>query len=319
MPFEVFYNRAASIAKNMCPCKSLIPPIISYFRTMICFPGAKINIGLNVINRRNDGYHDLETIFYPVQIHDILEAVEVEDGQTQDPPEIRITGLEVKGSAGSNLCVKALVLLEKKYPLRPVRMHLHKIIPMGAGLGGGSSNGAYTIKLIDRLFGLGISVREMEDYALELGSDCPFFIRNNPVFASGRGENFSETSVDLSRYSIVVVIPPVHVSTKEAFSGITPKTPDQSLKTLGNLPVDQWKNLISNDFEPGVFSKYPLIRDIKNKLYDLGAVYASMSGSGSAVYGIFAGAAEIKSYRSFFPGYEVFISSEKDRKSEETI
>ncbi len=248
---------------------------------MIIFPNAKINIGLNVIERRDDGYHNLETVFYPVAIKDALEII------VADELSFQSTGLDIPGRMEDNLCVKGYHLLKKDFDLPPVKIHLHKHIPIGAGLGGGSADAAFLIKLMDQNFELGLSENQMIDYARQLGADCAFFIQNKPVFAFDRGDEFEPIKLDLSNYKIVVVMPPVHISTSEAFGGVKPAPVKQSLMELVYRPVTEWKNVIKNDFEVSVFKNHPAIRGVKAALYEAGAIYASMSGSGAAVFGIF--------------------------------
>lgn len=262
---------------------------------MISFPNCKINIGLHIIGKRPDGYHDLETIFYPVAWTDILEIVKNED--PNGTTEFKSTGIRVYGPKEKNLCLKGYQLLAEKYQLPPVKMHLHKILPIGAGLGGGSSDAAYTLMNLDKLFRLNISDAELENFALEIGSDCPFFIRNKPMYAIGKGNVMEAISLKLKNMFIVVVKPRVHVSTAEAYSKVIPQKKNSSLKELIRLPIEDWKECIVNDFEKSIFETYPGIRNIKNKLYKFGAVYASMSGSGSAVYGLFK---EEKNLRAYF-------------------
>ena len=269
---------------------------------MICFPNAKINIGLHITRKRSDGFHDLETIFYPVPWCDALEIIP----QKESTKTIYTSGgSDIPGNSSSNLCLKAFDILNQDYNLPPVRLHLHKIIPMGAGLGGGSSDGAFTLKMLNILFKLGISEDRLEEYAIRLGSDCPFFIRNKPVFAYGRGEKFESLDLKLTGYHFLLVKPPQSVSTKEAFSNIIPAEPPVSLKELIQLPVGEWKEHIHNDFEKTVFPLYPVIGELKNTLYSMGAIYASMSGSGSSVYGIFK---EKTNPGDWFSGCEVFQS-----------
>lgn len=248
---------------------------------MIDFPNAKINIGLNVLAKRPDGFHDLETVFYPIKLADILEInIAKEFSFTQ-------TGLLIEGSPNQNLVVKAYNILAKEFELDPVNIHLHKIIPFGAGLGGGSSDAAFTIKMLNSMFNLGLSIPEMEAYAAKLGSDCPFFIANKPIFAEGRGEIFSKTSVDLAGFHLVLVNPEIHVSTAEAYAGIIPNIPELRLTDITNYSISDWQSVLKNDFELAVFQNHPEIKSIKDKLIQMGAVYASMSGSGSTVFGIF--------------------------------
>ena len=248
---------------------------------MIVFPNAKINIGLNIINKRADGYHNLETVFYPVMIHDVLEIVEAQ--------ELAFTssGLPIPGAPENNICLKAYKLLSQDIKLPAVKIHLHKNIPIGAGLGGGSADASFFIKLMNEKFVLGLDKALMEGYALQLGADCPFFIQNKPVFASGKGDEFKEVALDLSPYCIILVMPEVEVSTAQAFSDIVPKPAAESLATLIKGNIKEWKGSVKNDFEPGIISRYPIIGHIKDSLYNAGALYASMSGSGSSVYGIF--------------------------------
>jgi 4-diphosphocytidyl-2-C-methyl-D-erythritol kinase len=255
---------------------------------MIIFPNSKINLGLNIVGKRNDGYHNLETVFYPVQIKDAVEIIEGKDQSPIDDVSFSKSGIEIDGDPGNNLCVKAYHLLKKDFPQLPaVRIHLHKTIPLGAGLAGGSADGAFTLQLLNKKFQPGISNNQLFDYALQLGSDCPFFILNKPCFATGRGESLQEIKIDLSVYKILIVYPGIHISTAWAFSNLQPTVPQKSLKELIHQPVHSWKGVIKNDFEEPVFNQFPEIKEIKEKLYDAGAVYSSMSGSGSAVYGIF--------------------------------
>lgn len=257
--------------------------------TMISFPPCKINLGLNVISKRSDGYHNLETCFYPISLTDALEIL---------PSEIisfEISGNPVPGNSSDNLCLKAYYLLEKDFKLPPVRIHLHKVIPAGAGLGGGSSDGAHTLHMLNQVFGLKISTEKLKEYALQLGSDCPFFIEDKPMLGSGKGEVLTEISINLSGKFFVLVKPNVHVSTAEAYAGVMPMQHSISIKDiLEKKPIEQWRNHLKNDFEESVFLKYPVINGIKQKLYQHGALYASMSGSGSAVYGIFEKYVELK-------------------------
>lgn len=253
---------------------------------MVLFPNAKINLGLNIISKRSDGYHDLESIFYPILIRDAIEIIENED------LEISNSGLVIEGDKQNNLCLKAYHILKKDYPHLPtVQMHLHKVIPMGAGLGGGSANGAFTLKLLNEKFDLSLSEKQLLDYALQLGSDCPFFILNKPCFAKGRGELLEQISLDLTSYKFIIVHPGIHISTAWAFSQLSERLPrpdnSKTIKEFIQQPISTWKDELKNDFEEPVFSQYPEIKKIKKDLYDAGALYSSMSGSGSAVYGIF--------------------------------
>jgi 4-diphosphocytidyl-2-C-methyl-D-erythritol kinase len=248
---------------------------------MIAFPNAKINIGLNIISRREDGYHNLETIFYPVRIKDALEVVEA------DTFHFSSTGLTIPGNPEDNLCLKAYRLMSGDRSIPPIHLHLHKNIPIGGGLGGGSADAAFFIRVLNDKFQLNLNKQELMNYAVQIGSDCAFFISNTPAFACGKGEQLTDIALDLSGYFIILVKPPFHVSTAEAYRNIKPHMPSRSLKELIGLPPEQWKEHIINDFETSVFEKYPGIGQIKTALYEAGAIYAAMSGSGSSVYGIF--------------------------------
>lgn len=259
---------------------------------MVCFPNCKINIGLYVTGRRNDGYHNLETVFYPVHavrsgkvMNDVLEIVPATGGESK----LHMSGLAVAGPQDSNLVWKAYEMLLQAYPDRitPIDIYLHKAVPMGAGLGGGSADGAYMIRLMNDYYGLGMSVEKMAEMALMLGSDCPFFVYNTPQHAMGRGERMKPIALDLAGYEIEVVCPGIHVSTRDAFSQIVPAPAAYDLRGIGALPVEEWKHYVFNDFERTVFQAHPELAEIKQQLYERGAVYASMTGTGSAVYGIF--------------------------------
>lgn len=254
---------------------------------MLHFPNAKINIGLFVTEKRTDGYHNLETVFYPVpRLKDALELLPAQENAVSS---MRISGKIIEGDVYDNLVWKAYKLIQNKFPdkLSPVQIHLLKSIPMGAGLGGGSADAAFMLRLLNKFFELDLSDSILAQYALELGSDCPFFIYNTPQFAQARGEDLSPIALDLSNYDLQIICPKVHVSTAGAFAKITPKSAPFSLKNLPDLPIEKWKDVVFNDFEKPIFEAYPLLAEIKQKLYDDGAIYASMSGSGSALYGIF--------------------------------
>jgi len=254
---------------------------------MVVFPNCKINLGLNIINKRADGYHDLETIFYPLGIKDALEIIK-NPSVGSSPVTFFQSGLEIDGNTDSNLCVKAYHIIKKDYPQIPsITMHLHKVIPMGAGLGGGSADGAFALKLINDFFHLSIPDEQLMQYALQLGSDCPFFILNKPCFATSRGELMNEIELDLSAYKFVIVNPDIHIKTGWAFSQITPTIPTYSIKEIISQPVNTWKDSLTNDFESHVILLHPEIREIKEELYNLGALYSCMTGTGSTVFGIF--------------------------------
>lgn len=269
---------------------------------MITFPIAKINLGLNVVARRPDGYHDLETVFYPVQIKDALELTMM---NTHFPSaldcDIKVTStfnvpsmFNIDGDEQRNLVVRAYQLLKKDFPQMPrVHAHLFKGIPTQAGMGGGSSDCAYMIRLLNEMFTLGLTDERMIEYATRLGADCPFFILSRPAYAEGIGERLQPVALDLSGYYIGVVRPDIPVSTKEAFSLIRPVKPARNCRDIVMQPVETWRDELTNDFEQSVFALYPEIGAIKQRLYDLGAVYAAMSGSGSAVFGLFREQIEI--------------------------
>ena len=254
---------------------------------MICFPSCKINLGLRITQKRADGFHALETVFYPITLWDALEII-IEPETSAAPITFTSSGLAINGDPSDNLCFKAYGLLKKDYPTIPnIKMHLHKTIPMGAGLGGGSSDGAFTLVALNQLFNLEIPEQALLDYALQLGSDCPFFIINTPAFATGRGEILKPINLNLDGYSIVIVNPGIAISTKLAFSLITPKVPDTNMEAIICEPVTSWKEKLINDFEQPIFNSFPELANIKETLDQKGAVYASMTGTGSTVYGIF--------------------------------
>jgi 4-diphosphocytidyl-2-C-methyl-D-erythritol kinase len=283
---------------------------------MLSFPNAKINIGLNIVEKRSDGFHNIESVFYPVGLSDVLEVVNRENSEERianrdkdvkyevqstkfevagENIEFSASGIEIPGRAEENLCCKAYELISKDYPLPSIKIHLHKIIPIGAGLGGGSADAAFFIKLINEKFELGLAWGEMHHYAKQLGSDCSFFISNKPAFVKGKGDDFEGISLDLAGYKIAIIYPGIHINTAEAYKGVIPKKPKQSLEKLIQQPIESWKDSIHNDFEDSIFQKYPKIKKIKEQLYESGALYASMSGSGSSVYGIFKKEDSIKS------------------------
>jgi 4-diphosphocytidyl-2-C-methyl-D-erythritol kinase len=249
---------------------------------MVTFPFCKINLGLHVLEKRSDGFHNIETCFYPVPWTDILEMVPANDFSFTN------SGITVPGNWESNLCVKAYQLLKQDFNLPPVHIYLHKIVPMGAGLGGGSSDGAHSIRLLSEIFNLSLSQQQLETYASVLGSDCSFFLKHEAMLGTQKGEVLSPVAISLAGKYITIVKPPVHVSTAEAYAGVKPGTPAQKVKSIiENYSLSEWKNVLLNDFEESVFRKYPQIQEIKKRLYDLGAAYAAMSGSGSSVFGIF--------------------------------
>lgn len=248
---------------------------------MISFPNAKINLGLRITEKRPDGFHNLETVFIPVGWSDALEFVE------SDKLQFTASGISISGDPESNLVMKAYRLLQKNFKLPALKIHLHKQIPFGAGLGGGSSDGAFMLRMLNKTFDLKISEEKLLDYAAVLGSDCPFFILNRPVYATGRGEIMQNADVRLNGMFILLVKPPVEVSTAKAFQFIVPEKSKVSLAELISLPVQNWKHKVVNQFEESVFQQYPEIGAIRQELYKMGADYASMSGSGSCVFGLF--------------------------------
>lgn len=257
---------------------------------MICFPHAKINIGLRIVEKRTDGFHNIETVFYP--IHGLYDCLEIHQSHEL---HFTNTGLHIDAPVEKNLCVRAWHVLHEYTAIPPVAIHLHKHIPFGAGLGGGSADAAFLLTALNSYFNLNISDSTLQELALQLGSDCPFFIQSKPVFAQGRGEIFSHCTIDLQTYYIVLVNPNIHVSTAQAYAGVKPTKRSQTMiHELNNKP-HTWKGIIENDFEQSVFETFPAIKTAKDTLYELGAVYAAMSGSGSTVFGIFESETEIPS------------------------
>lgn len=254
---------------------------------MIVFPNAKINIGLNILDKRTDGYHDLETVFFPVVLKDALECIE--DRSQAEDVSFKSYGRNIDGSIDNNLCVRAYRLLKKDFPNLPqIRIILYKEIPMGAGMGGGSADAAFMLKLLDKQFNLRLTETRLCDYALMLGSDVPFFILNKPCIGRGRGEKLIPIELNLSQYHILLINPGIHIHTSEAFASLRPNRIHHSILSIMDSPIEIWKELFTNDFEIPVFEKFPEIAGIKETLYRHGAIYASMSGSGSTVYGIFS-------------------------------
>lgn len=258
---------------------------------MIVFPNAKINLGLRITSKRSDGYHNLQTIFYPVPLEDALEVTPCKEAGASY--SFHQSGLEIGGAQEDNLVTKAYRLLAASHPLPPVEVYLHKNIPAGAGLGGGSADAAFMINLLDELFCLHLGVEEREAYAAKLGADCAFFIQDKPTLATGIGNIFTPLSLSLQGYRLLLVKPRIFVSTKEAFSQVRPAEPQESLSRLIASPIEEWRHLIVNDFEKSVFALHPELAVLKEKMYVNGALYASMSGSGSSVYGIFPAEAQL--------------------------
>lgn len=253
---------------------------------MITFPNAKINLGLDVVSRRPDGYHNLETIFYPIPLCD---ALEITINKAADAPHctFEMYNAVFEGDTADNLVVKAYKALAAEHVLPNVKMSLCKKIPTGAGLGGGSADAAFALKMLNEIADLKLPDNELEKYAARIGADCAFFIKNTPAFATGIGNILSPIECSLNGYYLVLVKPEIHISTKEAYSLVTPALPVVPLQDIAPRPINMWRSSMKNDFEASVFAKFPETADIKEKLYALGAFYASMSGSGSAFYGIF--------------------------------
>lgn len=268
---------------------------------MVSFANAKINIGLNIVGKRPDGYHLLESVFYPFPLYDIVEITRIEAALETT---LSITGLHLPVE-DNNLCLKAYHLLSERFSLPPVHIHLHKQIPFGAGLGGGSSDAAVVLKMLNEKFNIGLSILQLEQEAAKLGADCPFFIRNEPLYVEGIGADLSPISLDLSDRFVVIVKPDAHISTAEAYQHVVPHPAKEDLREVLRLPVQDWKFYVRNDFEDRVFERYSIIRETKLALYASGAVYASMSGSGSAVYGIFTKRVNVAGLQKFG---QVFLS-----------
>jgi 4-diphosphocytidyl-2-C-methyl-D-erythritol kinase len=249
---------------------------------MVVFPNCKINIGLNIIKRRTDGFHNIETIFYPVPWTDILEMI------PSNQEEFTFEGNKIDCPLEDNLCYRAYQLLKNDFNIPPINLYLYKIIPAGAGLGGGSSDAAFTLTTLNQLFSLNIKEDALMHYASMLGSDCAFFLRNKPAYATGKGNIFKNAEVNLDGYYLLIVKPQIHITTAHAYKMISPEISKSSLNNAISLPIMDWKTNIKNDFEAPLFNIYPQLQLIKQKLYELGAVYAAMSGSGSAIYGLLA-------------------------------
>jgi 4-diphosphocytidyl-2-C-methyl-D-erythritol kinase len=268
---------------------------------MIQFSACKINLGLSILEKRTDGFHALETVFYPVALHDIVEIVPEklagkENSNTINGVAFSHTGISIPGEASNNLCVKAYHLLKADYPhISDVKIHLHKNIPMGAGLGGGSADGTTVLILLNQLFELKLTQKQLLDYAAKLGSDCPFFIFDEACHATGRGEILNPIAIDLSNYTIALIHPGIHIATPWAFQQLSPCVKEKSILSIIKQPIETWKAELINDFEAPVFKAHPSLEAFKNNLYEQGAIYASMSGSGSSLFGIFPKGTKIES------------------------
>lgn len=270
---------------------------------MISYPNAKINLGLNVVRKRDDGYHDIESVFYPIPWCDILEVVPEKSGRGK--VKFTSSGIEIPSNGNLNLCEQVYQLMHDEFDMPSVKIHLHKIVPIGAGLGGGSADAAFTAVMLNDLFGLKLSTEKLEEIVSTVGSDCPFFIRNKPAYVTGRGEVLKPFDIDLSGYWIALVNPNIHIGTKEAYRGILPVEAETSLEELLANDVSEWKNAVKNDFEASIFPNYPEIESLKEQLIGLGAEYAAMTGSGSTVFGLF----ENEPQQLLFPaGYSLKIA-----------
>ena len=268
---------------------------------MICFPNAKINLGLNITEKRTDGFHNIETIFYPIGWSDALEIIVLNSARTDNKKEFNLylSGIPISGNAEDNLLYKAYQLIKQLKPLPAIEVHLHKALPMGAGLGGGSADAAFFINLLNDQFALQLSDTERIHIAKQLGSDCAFFVNNKPVFASEKGDIFTSINLSLSSYYIAIVYPNVHSNTKEAYSLVKPAKSNRSVLDIITQPIETWKEELKNDFELSIFGKYPVVEKTKLELYNYGALYASMSGSGSAVFGLFKDEPKIGELKKF--------------------
>ena len=274
---------------------------------MIVYPNAKINLGLNILRKRDDGYHDLETVFYPTSLSDVLEINE--SPKALDDIEPHITGNAIPGDVRENLVYKVLKDLQSGFCLPKMEFFLHKRIPLGAGLGGGSSDAASAMLLANDMFSLGLEKEEMENRLAEYGADCPFFVRNTPSLAEGIGDVLSPISLSLKGKSLVIVKPRTFISTKEAYAGVNPQMPQIRIKEVLTKDIKEWKNLLHNDFEVSIFRNHPEIASIKETLYDMGALYASMSGSGSSLFGIFEkGILNVGGYKDGLNAAKIFTN-----------
>lgn len=271
---------------------------------MICFPNAKINLGLNITGKRPDGFHNIETVFYPINWNDALEIMENKKSSSEF--SLHLSGIPINGNPEDNLLYKAYQLIKKEVDLPFVDVYLHKNLPMGAGLGGGSSDAAFFINLMNEQFTLNLSEAKRIEIAKQLGSDCAFFIKNKPVFAYEKGDMFKEIDLDLSQYYVAVVYPNVHSNTKEAYSLVKPVLPQKSILEILRQPIETWREGLKNDFEQSIFSKYPVVEQIKNEFYKLGALYACMSGSGSAVFAIFESQPDLNQFKVYPYHYSKF-------------
>lgn len=269
---------------------------------MIRFPNAKINLGLNIVSKRDDGYHNLETVFFPIPLKDVVEIIP----SSESVSTLTVTGRTVDCPAEKNLVMKAYNALSSQYMLPPVDIYLHKIIPDGAGLGGGSADASTTLLMLNDLFALNICDDKLAAIAKTIGADCPFFIYNKPMLAHGIGDELSPIQLSLAGKSIILIKPDISVSTKAAYAGVKPQVPHTNIIDIIKLPMSRWKELLINDFENSVFAQFPELAEIKDALYSAGAIYASMSGSGSSIFGIFESANMAESALHKFDRYNCY-------------
>ena len=265
---------------------------------MIAFPNAKINLGLRILKKRSDGFHDIETCMYPIGWQDAIEIIE------HGKLELSTSGLEVPGDDKSNLCIRAYKALQKAYGLPNAKIHLHKVIPFGAGLGGGSSDAAFVMKVASEIFQLFLEDDLLEEIAAELGSDCAFFIKNQPAIAGGRGNELEVLNFNPDGYYALVIYPNIAIGTALAYKNVVPDAEGINIEDALSKPIEEWKNHLHNQFEDTIFPAFPLLKEIKGALYQQGAVYASMSGSGSAMYGLFKNEPQIESWKE--SGYAIW-------------
>lgn len=267
---------------------------------MVVFPGCKINLGLHILAKRKDGFHNISTCFYPVPWTDVLEVLPSTSWSFEQ------SGLPIP-RVDENLCVRAYQVLQNEYKLPPVQLYLHKIIPMGSGLGGGSADAAWTLRVLDSMFHLELSFEKLASYARDLGSDCNFFMQNETMIGSGRGDVLEPIGIHLKGFYLLILSPPFHRSTADAYAAVTPGIPSGELREILQKPVTTWKENLTNDFEPSAFRQFPELKNVKEKLYALGAVYASMTGSGSSVFGIFDKAIHRETQFPGLPGWSGWL------------
>jgi 4-diphosphocytidyl-2-C-methyl-D-erythritol kinase len=267
---------------------------------VVNFPNAKINIGLNITEKRADGFHNIESCFYPIACSDVLEIIPSEKLSFES------SGIAIPGDETDNLCLKAYRLLKSDFDIPFFDFYLHKLIPIGAGLGGGSADGAFALKLLNEYNQLNLTQLQLESYAKQLGSDCAFFIENKPKYCFGKGDEFENITLNLAGLNLVLVNPNIHISTAEAYAGVKAQKPQKNIKEIIAQPIESWKYELQNDFEQSLFPKYPILSEIKDEFYNLGAKYASMTGSGSTLYGIFESEVNLEAFKEFYCFQKVF-------------